>query len=387
MPGWIRRVLAASALGAGATAVGYVGLVTGACPLDLGVGRRVRPLGPQLVDMAAPREVVFDVIAEPYLGRAPRALADKLRVLERGSDMVLAAHFTPLGGRLGLVAQTVETVRFSRPERVDFRLVRGPVPHVVEAFVLSEQAGGAGTRLAYSGEIGADLWRAGERWCAVVAARWEQTVAASLGAVKIEAERRAAASAASRRPGGRQRAGSWHEPRNQIRQTILEGAAVAPAYVFDVNETLLDLAALDPHFERAFGDPGAREAWFQQLIQSALVTIATGRYHQFGTIAKAALDTTATRHGVTLAEADKQAILQGMQELPPHPEVPAALGRLRDRGLRLAALTNSTGQVAQAQLANAGLAELFEQILSADQAGRLKPAPEPYLLAAERLGV
>jgi hypothetical protein len=49
-----------------------------------------------------------------------------------------------------------------------------------------------------------------------------------------------------------------------------------PAYVFDVNETLLDVAALDPLFERAFGDPGAREAWFQQLIHSALVTIATG---------------------------------------------------------------------------------------------------------------
>jgi len=82
-------------------------------------------------------------------------------MLERGSDMVLAAHFTPLGGRLGLVAQTVETVRFSRPERVDFRLVRGPVPHVVEAFTLAEQPGGAGTLLAYHGEIAADLWRLG----------------------------------------------------------------------------------------------------------------------------------------------------------------------------------------------------------------------------------
>jgi hypothetical protein len=149
--------------------------------------------------MAAPREVVFDVIAEPYLGRAPRALAGKLRVLERGSDMVLAAHFTPLGGRLGLVAQTVETVRFTRPERVDFRLVRGPVPYVVETFALSEQAGGAGTRLAYSGEIGADLWRAGQRWCGLVARTWEQTVAASLAAVKAEAERRASISATRRR--------------------------------------------------------------------------------------------------------------------------------------------------------------------------------------------
>jgi hypothetical protein len=195
----IPRLVGYATVGAGVAAAGYVGLVTGACPVDLGVGRRVRALGPQLVDMAAPREVVFDVIAEPYLGRAPRALANKLRVLERGSDMVLAAHFTPLGGRLGLVAQTVETVRFTRPERVEFRLVRGPVPHVVEAFVLTEQADGASTRLAYSGEIGADLWGAGQRWSALVARRWEQTVAASLAAVKAEAERRASSVRGRRR--------------------------------------------------------------------------------------------------------------------------------------------------------------------------------------------
>jgi hypothetical protein len=195
----IPRLLSYATVGAGVAAAGYVGLVTGACPLDLGIGRRVRPLGPQLVDMAAPREVVFDVIAEPYLGRAPKALADKLRVLERGSDMVLAAHFTPLGGRLGLVAQTVETVRFARPERVDFRLVRGPVPHVVEAFVLTEQAEGASTQLAYQGEIGTDLWRVGQWWCELVARRWEQTVAASLATVKAEAERRASSVVGRRR--------------------------------------------------------------------------------------------------------------------------------------------------------------------------------------------
>ena len=204
----------AASMTAGAAAASYVGLVTGACPLDLGIGRRARPLGPQLVEIAAPREVVFAIIAEPYLGRVPRALAGKLQVLERGSDMVLAAHFTPLGvpfggrlhGRLhgGLVAQTVETVRFTPPERVDFRLVRGPVPHVVEAFVLTEQpgkdGGGAGTTLAWQGELAADLWRLGQWWSGLVASRWEQTVAASLATLKVEAERRAAV-AARRRPG------------------------------------------------------------------------------------------------------------------------------------------------------------------------------------------
>jgi hypothetical protein len=60
---------------------GYAGLVSGALPVDLGVGRRVRPLGPQTLDIAAPRDVVFDVIAQPYLGRATRAMREKVRVM------------------------------------------------------------------------------------------------------------------------------------------------------------------------------------------------------------------------------------------------------------------------------------------------------------------
>ena len=51
---------------------------------------------------------------------------------------------------------------------------------------------------------------------------------------------------------------------------------MARVCVFDVNETLLDLAALDPLFGRAFGDPGVRRAWFQQVLQSALVATVTG---------------------------------------------------------------------------------------------------------------
>jgi hypothetical protein len=167
---------------------GYLGLVTGAVTIDLNTGRRVRPLGPLTVEIAAPRELVFDVIAQPYLGRATRAMREKVRVLERGSDMVLAAHATPIGGRL--VAVTVETVRFTGSERVDFRLVRGPVPHVVEQFVLTDR--GRQTRLDYHGELGTDLGALGQRWGDVVATTWERTVAASFATIKAEAERRAA---------------------------------------------------------------------------------------------------------------------------------------------------------------------------------------------------
>ena len=157
--------------------------------------------------------------------------------------------------------------------------------------------------------------------------------------------------------------------------------------VFDVNETLLDLQALDVHFERLFGDAGLRKAWFSQLLQSALVATVTNVYTDFGTVGIAALEMIAARQGVSLTEEDRQGIRSGMQQLPPHPEVAESLAMLRQAGIRMAALTNSTEIVARAQLRHAGLDHYFEQILSADAVKRLKPAPEPYLMAARQSGI
>jgi 2-haloacid dehalogenase len=156
--------------------------------------------------------------------------------------------------------------------------------------------------------------------------------------------------------------------------------------LFDVNETLLDLAAMDPHFERIFGDPGVRVVWFSQMISSALVATVTGVYSPFGAHAMAALEMTAEQAGVELGEGDREAVAAQLRRLPAHPEVADALRRLGDAGLRLAALTNSTEEVARAQLEHAGLIDAFELVLSADTVHRLKPAPEPYRMAAEQLG-
>lgn len=157
--------------------------------------------------------------------------------------------------------------------------------------------------------------------------------------------------------------------------------------VFDVNETLLDLSALDPEFQRVFGAAQVRQEWFKQVLQSAMVATITGAYADFGAIGGAALEMIAARHGLTIAEDDRQRILGGVRRLPPHADVRPALERLRAAGLRLATLTNSPQQTAEAQLVNAGLREYFEQALSVDAVKRFKPAAEVYQMAARSLGV
>lgn len=179
--------VAGVALAGGAAAGGYVALVTGRLTVDLGIGRRARPLGPLVVDIAAPRDVVFDVAAAPYAERRPRALREKVDILERSEHMVLAAHRTPTGG--GLTAITVETVTLEPPNRMGFRLVRGPVPHVAETFTFDDIDGS--TRLSYSGELGTDLGPVGQPWGALVARTWVAVVRRSLADIKAESERRA----------------------------------------------------------------------------------------------------------------------------------------------------------------------------------------------------
>lgn len=60
----------------------YLLLVGGALTLDLGWGRSMHQLGPIILTVAAPREIVFEQISAPYLGRTPRELREKVEVLE-----------------------------------------------------------------------------------------------------------------------------------------------------------------------------------------------------------------------------------------------------------------------------------------------------------------
>jgi hypothetical protein len=154
--------------------------------VDLGLGRSFHTLGPITNRITAPRELVFDVVSAPYLGRMPASLEGKIDILERSENLVVALHRTSLPLRDAI---TVETVAFERPERVTFKLLRGPVPHVEEEFLLEERDGE--TDFTYRGELGADLWALGRLYGGrIVKPVWEDVVRRSIEEVKQAAEER-----------------------------------------------------------------------------------------------------------------------------------------------------------------------------------------------------
>jgi 2-haloacid dehalogenase len=72
-------------------------------------------------------------------------------------------------------------------------------------------------------------------------------------------------------------------------QVLHEGPATPgrPIIVFDVNETLLDLDALRPIFDRIFSDPAAMRLWFAGLITYSEALTLAGVYVPFTNIGRA----------------------------------------------------------------------------------------------------
>jgi 2-haloacid dehalogenase len=159
-----------------------------------------------------------------------------------------------------------------------------------------------------------------------------------------------------------------------------------PVIVFDVNETLLDLDALCPTFDRIFNDPAAMRLWFADLILYSEALTLAGVYVPFTDIGGAVLRMLAATRDITISDADAAELTNRFATMPPHPEVPAALRRLREHGFRLFTLTDNTLEISGRQLERAGVIDVFERRFSADQTVRRhKPAPEAYHSVAAAL--
>ena len=60
---------------------------------------------------------------------------------------------------------------------------------------------------------------------------------------------------------------------------------------------------------------------------------------------------------------------------------------MRDRGLKLAVVTDAHNGNALKRLKKAGSYEFFDAVISGDMSGKAKPSPKPFLLGMSNLGM
>jgi len=160
-----------------------------------------------------------------------------------------------------------------------------------------------------------------------------------------------------------------------------------PLIVFDVNETLLDLRTMEPTFKRIFGNETDMRLWFANLVMYSLVLTLADSYVPFTDIGPAVMKMMADTQGIKISEADRQELKEKFSTMPPYPEVPGALQKLRDAGFRLFTLTNNLVEVQSRQLEQGGIARFFERCFSVDSVKQYKPSRKTYGHVEKQLGV
>lgn len=148
---------------------------------------------------------------------------------------------------------------------------------------------------------------------------------------------------------------------------------------FDVVETLFSLAPVEDAL-RPLGVP--LPLFFTRLLRDGFALAAAGGHQPFREVAASALRGLAPGG----EDAERQAVLDAFGHLPAHLDAAPAIERLVDAGVRVVTLTNGGAETTGRLLASAGLDRHVDRVISVDEAGRWKPAAQPYLHAASLLG-
>jgi 2-haloacid dehalogenase len=152
--------------------------------------------------------------------------------------------------------------------------------------------------------------------------------------------------------------------------------------VFDVNETLSDMAPMASRFEDVGAPVHLAKTWFASLLRDGFALTVSGVNPRFADLGAEGLR--GGLDGVSLNRSLDEAvvhIMDGFAALQVHPDVPGGVQALTDLGIRLVTLSNGSAAVAQRLFAGAGIDDRFERILSVEQAGVWKPAADAYAYA------
>ncbi len=159
----------------------------------------------------------------------------------------------------------------------------------------------------------------------------------------------------------------------------MSGAVPTPrVVVFDVNETLSDLAPMRDRFAEVGAEEGLAATWFAAVLREGMALAAVGQQAGFAEIGAHVLDALLPAELSTSREAAIEHVIGGFTSLEVHADVPEGLRALREAGLRVITLSNGAASVAQGLLERAGVTDLVEATLSVADAGVWKPAPAAY---------
>lgn len=160
-------------------------------------------------------------------------------------------------------------------------------------------------------------------------------------------------------------------------------ASAPSVVVFDVNETLSDMAPMGIRFTDVGAPQHLATLWFASVLRDGFALAAAGTQERFAALGEEVLRTVLV--GVSLdrdVDAAVEHIMAGFTQLPVHSDVPDGVRALRVTGRRLVTLSNGSAQVAEKLLTDAGIRDEFEQLLSVDDAGWWKPVRASYEYAA-----
>jgi 2-haloacid dehalogenase len=175
------------------------------------------------------------------------------------------------------------------------------------------------------------------------------------------------------------RCGAEEEPAVHPRPTVI---------VFDVNETLSDMAPLAGRFAGVGAPELLARVWFTAVLRDGFALAAAGGKQAFSRVADGALRAALAGVGLNRpADEAVEHILAGFADLRVHPDVPEGVRLLHQAGLRLVTLTNGSAALADRLLAKAGIRGEFERLLSVDDADAWKPARAAYAHAARECAI
>jgi len=160
------------------------------------------------------------------------------------------------------------------------------------------------------------------------------------------------------------------------------------AVVFDAYGTLFDVHSVTSLAEQLFPGKGGElsRLWRRKQLEYSWLRTLAGRYKPFGEITRDALRHAGASLALPLDDRSEKQLMAQYASLSAFPEARPALRGLKAAGLPLGILSNGDREMLGISLRSAGMAELFDHILSSQAVEAFKTAPALYALAPAAFG-